>query len=162
DSKLVIATTPACDAAHALARWLEWGVDPERLSRVLRLAVSVVPVRRLCERCAQPHAAPIAEARRLGVDLPPDGAWRTPTGCSACDGTGYEGHLLLTDGISGAALARAFADRWRNGSGSIDPRDVPTGDPWLAGLRAVAAGRTTMADLAKALPASAVAAITPG
>ena len=101
---LVLATLHTNDAASAVSRLTDMGVEPFLLSSSLLGVLAQRLVRKLC-----PHCAPT-----LGTGeswLPPEGAaapWGVPAaqrqgaGCSECGHTGYQGRtgvfeLLVTD-----------------------------------------------------------------
>ncbi|MFK4057754.1 type II secretion system ATPase GspE [Brevundimonas sp. NPDC046655] len=88
---LVLSTVHTNDAAGAVTRLRDMGVEPFLLASTLRLIVAQRLVRRLCGECRQSEAADAATARLIGVEK---GAtvWRAQ-GCGACNHTGYVGRV---------------------------------------------------------------------
>ncbi|WP_292084224.1 MULTISPECIES: type II secretion system ATPase GspE [unclassified Brevundimonas] len=88
---LVLSTVHTNDAAGAVTRLRDMGVEPFLLASTLRLIVAQRLVRRLCGECRQSEAADAATARLIGVQK---GAtvWRAQ-GCGACNHTGYVGRV---------------------------------------------------------------------
>ncbi len=85
---LVLATVHANDAAGAVPRLLDLGVEPSLLRSTLRLSLAQRLVRRLCATCRRQtthHAG--AEA---GSGL---GAGFEAVGCPSCEQTGYRGRV---------------------------------------------------------------------
>ncbi|MBC7358898.1 MAG: Flp pilus assembly complex ATPase component TadA [Desulfacinum sp.] len=91
---LVLSTLHTNDAPSAIHRLLDLGVNPTILASGLRLIVAQRLVRRLCERCREPHE-PTAEERRLLESHGLDGSsgFFRAAGCDACRGTGYKGRV---------------------------------------------------------------------
>jgi general secretion pathway protein E len=113
---LVFSTLHTNDAAGAVARLLDLGIEPYLLASSLVGVLAQRLVRRLCDACASP--AGDAEMARLlpetaAVDSP--GAVKTAAGCAACRQTGYRGRLgifellLVEDRIRRQIQARATA-----------------------------------------------------
>jgi len=88
---LVLSTVHTNDAAGAVTRLRDMGVEPFLLASTLRLIVAQRLVRRLCGGCRQSEAADAATARLCGVS---EGAtvWRAQ-GCGSCNHTGYVGRV---------------------------------------------------------------------
>ncbi len=88
---LVLSTVHTNDAAGAVTRLRDMGVEPFLLASTLRLIVAQRLVRRLCGECRRSEAADAATALLIGVQK---GAtvWRAQ-GCGACNHTGYVGRV---------------------------------------------------------------------
>lgn len=88
---LVLSTVHTNDAAGAVTRLRDMGVEPFLLASTLRLIVAQRLVRRLCGDCRQSEPADAATARLCGVKK---GAtvWRAQ-GCGSCNHTGYVGRV---------------------------------------------------------------------
>lgn len=86
---LVLATLHTNDAASAVTRLIDMGIEPFLLGSSLRGVLAQRLVRRLCIHCRQPH----------------EGSWG-PVGCKACSGTGYSGRTGIYELLNlGGALA---------------------------------------------------------
>src|SRR5690606_33472909 len=94
---LVLSTVHTNDAAGAVTRLRDMGIEPFLLASTLRLVVAQRLVRRLCAECRRPEAADLATARLAGL---PAGqtVWR-PQGCTHCSQTGYVGRAGLYEVI---------------------------------------------------------------
>jgi general secretion pathway protein E len=94
---LVLATLHTNDALSAVTRLVDMGIEPYLMAASLRAVMAQRLVRCLCERCAVPGEPPEAAAHaglqgalaRWRPGSAP--ALRLPTGCPACQGTGYRG-----------------------------------------------------------------------
>ncbi|WP_298743162.1 type II secretion system ATPase GspE [uncultured Brevundimonas sp.] len=94
---LVLSTVHTNDAAGAITRLRDMGVEPFLLASTLRLIVAQRLVRRLCPACRQSEPADRATARLIGVK-PGQPVWRAH-GCDRCRQTGYVGRVGLYEVI---------------------------------------------------------------
>lgn len=94
---LVLSTVHTNDAAGAVTRLRDMGIEPFLLASTLRLIVAQRLVRRLCGECRVEEAADKPTARLLGVKAGRP-IWRA-RGCSHCNQTGYVGRLGLYEAI---------------------------------------------------------------
>ncbi len=90
---LVLSTVHTNDAAGAITRLRDMGVEPFLLASTLRLIVAQRLVRRLCGECRRAEPADAATARLVGVKAGQT-VWR-PQGCTHCNQTGYVGRVGL-------------------------------------------------------------------
>ncbi len=102
----VFSTVHANDAAGAVPRLLDMGVQKETVGPAINLIMGQRLVRRLCEKCKKPAQidAGFAEkikkylemlpARVLREGLSADGLC-APVGCEACGNTGYRGRIAV-------------------------------------------------------------------
>lgn len=86
---LVLATLHTNDAASAVTRLVDMGVEPFLLSSSLLGVIAQRLVRRLCPQCRQAAAPEAAELAHLGGRTA-ERLYR-PRGCPACAGSGYQG-----------------------------------------------------------------------
>ena len=92
---LVFSTLHTNDAAGAVARLLDLGIEPYLLASSLVGVLAQRLVRRVCPECV-PARAGAAELARLLPERRADVGRRAssrPTGCPACRQTGYRGRL---------------------------------------------------------------------
>ena len=144
---LVLSTLHTNDALSAVPRLRDLGVDSFLIAASLRLLAAQRLVRRLCPECRQPHP----ESARLCEHHKTSGQFYRSAGCPACHGRGYRGRLAIHEVIpagrflplitAGAPLTELTALREREG--------LPT--LWSRGLRAAAAGLTTLEEVARVL-----------
>ena len=90
---LVLSTVHTNDAAGAVTRLRDMGVEPFLLASTLRLIVAQRLVRRLCDHCRTPEIADKKTAKLVGAKAGVQ-VWR-PHGCSHCGNTGYVGRIGL-------------------------------------------------------------------
>ncbi len=115
---LVLSTLHTNDAASAVTRLVEMGIEPFLVGSALDAVVAQRLARRLCGRCREPYEPGTAELRSAGVTWPdpsrPVELFR-PAGCPACSGTGYRGRLAVhevmevSEGIERHAVTRSSA-----------------------------------------------------
>lgn len=94
---LVLSTVHTNDAAGAVTRLRDMGVEPFLLASTLRLIMAQRLVRRLCVECRTPETAD-ASAIRLAKLKPGETVWRAH-GCPACNQTGYQGRVGVYEAI---------------------------------------------------------------
>ena len=102
---LVLTTLHTDDAASALTRMLDIGIEAFILADTAKLVVAQRLVRVLCRECsgaAEPTASQLAKAQELakrgGIDwatLPHK--FRKAVGCAKCAQTGYRGRTTITE-----------------------------------------------------------------
>jgi len=94
---LVLSTVHTNDAAGAVTRLRDMGVEPFLLASTVRLIVAQRLVRRLCPTCRRPEPADEATARQAGVA---EGQilYRAQ-GCGDCGQTGYVGRIGIYEAI---------------------------------------------------------------
>lgn len=148
---IVLSSIHATDAAGALQRLLDMGVESFLISSSLIGVVGQRLVRRICTGCAEPATLGADELSELGPPGPDD-TFRRGAGCSSCGGTGYFDRigvyeilrmtptirkLLAQQAAAGEIHCAAVAD------GMIPMRE--------AALHLVRAGLTTIDEVARAL-----------
>ncbi len=110
---LVLATLHTNDAASAVTRLADMGVEPYLLASSLLGVLAQRLVRTLCPVCSARAAPTAGEAAVLAdMGLPPTQPLGAPVGCDACNHTGYRGRsgvyeLMVTDD----AIRRLIHDR---------------------------------------------------
>jgi type IV pilus assembly protein PilB len=144
---LVLSTLHTNDAATAMARLVEMGIEPYLVASSIGAVVGQRLVRRLCDSCAKSVAIPAAalEAGASGqVEV------REPVGCQRCGGTGYRGRIGLyevmevTAAVRQAVLERAPAEAIAEVAVSEGMRRLRDD-----GMAKVAAGITSLAEVTR-------------
>jgi len=147
---LVFSTLHTNDAAGAVARLLEMGVESYLLASSLLGVLAQRLVRRVCRKCMQPAEMPPELWREIGgKDGDPVRAV-VGRGCEECANTGYRGRagiyefLPVTDTIRTLILERASA-------GIVKDAAVKQGMRTLRddGWRSVREGTTTVAEVVR-------------
>jgi general secretion pathway protein E len=125
---LVLSTLHTNDAAGAITRLLEMGVEEYLLPSSLIGVLAQRLVRSICEKCSAPREiSPVFREELLReVGFAAEGNLRIGKGCDACGGTGFRGRmgifelLPVDDTVKDLVLARADA-------GAIRERAVSRG-----------------------------------
>jgi type IV pilus assembly protein PilB len=92
---LVLTTLHAPNAAGAIARLREMGVEPNLLATVVNCIISQRLVRRLCTRCRAAYEVGDAEREALGAVAGSTQVLYRAAGCSQCSNTGYRGRVAI-------------------------------------------------------------------
>ena len=150
---LVLSTVHTNDAASAITRLVDMGVEPFLVASSLMAVMAQRLVRRVCPHCRESYRPTAEELKE--VALTPEAVARAgnPTiyrakGCDACGGTGYRGRtgiyelLLVDDDIRQLTLKNVD-------SSTIKRTGVQKGMLTLLddGARKVLAGETTLAEV---------------
>jgi general secretion pathway protein E len=150
---LVFSTVHTNDAASAITRLVDMGVEPFLVASSLMAVMAQRLVRRVCPQCREAYQPTAEELKE--VALTPEAVARAgnPTiyrakGCDACGGTGYRGRtgiyemLMVDDDIRQLTLKNVD-------SSSIKRAGVQKGMLTLLddGARKVLAGETTLAEV---------------
>ncbi|MFA5056722.1 MAG: GspE/PulE family protein [Opitutaceae bacterium] len=149
---LVLSTLHTNDAAGAITRLIDLGVEPYLIGATLEAVLAQRLVRCICPDCRGPDVPPAALPANSGL-IPEQMDGRTfqrGRGCASCRQTGYRGRiglfewLRMDDPLRELVLQRAPA-------AVIKARAVERGMQTLraAGLDAVQAGLTTIEELAR-------------
>ncbi|MDB5357383.1 MAG: gspE [Phycisphaerales bacterium] len=145
---LVFTTLHTNDAATAVTRLLDLGIEPYLVASSVVGVLAQRLVRRVCPDCSAPYSPTAAELQWLGVDAAAAVAMCQGVGCAACRGTGYRGRLgtfelLVPDeNIQRLIQSRANASEIKDAgvrSGTRTLRDD--------GVRKILAGITTISEV---------------
>jgi type IV pilus assembly protein PilB len=109
----VLSTVHTNDAAGAITRLIDMGVEPFLVSSVLLVSFAQRLVRKVCPHCAE-RIQPQEESRRFwGIPEGEEFTVMQPRGCARCQGSGYQGRtgifevLLMDDMIRELAARHA-------------------------------------------------------
>jgi type II secretory ATPase GspE/PulE/Tfp pilus assembly ATPase PilB-like protein/CheY-like chemotaxis protein len=95
---LVLSTLHTGDAAGAVNRLADIGVDGASIAGALRAVIAQRLLRRLCPECAAPADASTAPAQyRWILEGHYTKGMRRPVGCPACRQTGYRGRFAIVE-----------------------------------------------------------------
>jgi type II secretion system protein E len=145
---LVFSTLHTNDAAGAVTRLLDMGVEPYLVASSLVGVIAQRLVRRVCPTCGQVDSPTPEALRAVGVtsaDMAANPLLRRGTGCEKCQGTGFKGRqglfelLLVDETVRRQTVDRRSANEMK--SHAIENQGMRTllGD----GRLAVLSGRTT-------------------
>ncbi|OHX12863.1 type II secretion system ATPase GspE [Chromobacterium sphagni] len=137
---LVLATLHTNDAASAVTRLTDMGVEPFLLASSLLGVMAQRLVRRVCPQCKAPHPVPLEDE--------PDIVHYRPVGCPACSQSGYKGRygvyelMLVDDTMQRLIHDRASEQRLRDHAARHGMRSLRDD-----GLRWVKAGETSLEEI---------------
>jgi general secretion pathway protein E len=94
---LVLSSVHTNDAAGAVTRLRDFGVEPFLIASTLRVVVAQRLVRRLCPVCSE--AVPLDAARAALIGMAEGTMVRAPVGCAACGGTGWQGRTGVFEAV---------------------------------------------------------------
>jgi type II secretory ATPase GspE/PulE/Tfp pilus assembly ATPase PilB-like protein/CheY-like chemotaxis protein len=143
---LVLSTLHTNDAANAVTRLVDMGIEPYKLASALRGVVAQRLMRRLCTSCRTVATTPLGPKLRRHV---PEGTkLYAAVGCPECAMTGYRGRfsivevLAITPEIERLIGSGATADRLAEVARAGGMRAL-----WESGLRHVLSGETSAEEL---------------
>lgn len=99
---LVLSTLHTNDAASAITRLMDMGIEEYLLTSALVGVAAQRLVRKLCPDCMQAYEAPNALIEKFDLRRrQPDGPIQLyrPCGCEACNGKGYRGRTVVIEAI---------------------------------------------------------------
>lgn len=101
---LVMSTLHTNDAAGAVTRLTDMGVEPFLIASALEMVIAQRLVRRLCTHCSVPmeYTQEWLASRLTALEIDPAEATfrpvlRKPVGCEHCRGIGYKGRLAIVE-----------------------------------------------------------------
>jgi type IV pilus assembly protein PilB len=103
---LVLSTLPTDDAASAVPRLTDMGLEPYLLSSALIGVVAQRLIRLICPECKERVTYPSDMLGRVGLNADPGLAFHRGTGCAHCRGTGYRGRTGVFEILSVDAATR--------------------------------------------------------
>jgi general secretion pathway protein E len=151
---LVFSTVHTRDAAGAITRLIELGVQRFLLSSVLRGAVAQRLVRRVCERCAVEGHLNAEQIGTLGIKVPADRRdalrVRWGEGCVDCRHTGLYGRIGIFEMLNVGRRIRTMISEERDTNEIANAARIEGMEPLRdAGIRALAEGKTTFEEVAR-------------
>ncbi|HEX5243692.1 MAG TPA: GspE/PulE family protein [Tepidisphaeraceae bacterium] len=148
---LVFAAIEAPDAAMALWRLTQLGIDRSMLACALMGVLSRRLVRKLCSSCRESHEATSAEGRILQPEPGRKLSLYSPRGCERCNHLGYNGRigihelLLVDDALRQRLSGELSLPDLREATRLQTPRPLRSD-----GLDKVRAGITTLSEMLRA------------
>ena len=153
---LVLSTVHTNQAAGAITRLTNMGIEPFLLTATIQAVLAQRLVRVVCDNCREEYRPDPADLKKLGKD--PDAlsgqTFYRGRGCKDCGGTGYDGRtaifelLEMTSDIAELCSERASASRIHNHA-------VENGMTSLTdhGWQKVLEGITTVEEIVRVAPA---------
>jgi general secretion pathway protein E len=120
---LVFSTLHTNDAASAVTRLLDLGIEPYLVSSSLLAVLAQRLVRKVCAECATEQMLTAEDAERLGIARHEDGkdTYRLGSGCPACRQTGYRGRIAICELL---IIDASIRERIEARASATDIRDV--------------------------------------
>ncbi|HVC98837.1 MAG TPA: ATPase, T2SS/T4P/T4SS family [Pirellulales bacterium] len=159
--RTVLTTARAKEAAEALLKPLEFGLEPSQLAGAARVAVNMRLVRKLCDKCKEAYAPPPQLLQQLGIPVGRvEAFFRPPTPdpekpqepCRKCQGLGYFGRtgifevLAVDEPVKDALSEKPQAAAIRKAGRKAGMRLLQE-----EGIVLVATGVTSLPELMRAL-----------
>ncbi len=146
---LVLSTLHTNDAASAVTRLIDMGVEPFLVASSVSVMEAQRLVRKLCEKCRQPVEPPPAILAELGSAAPSTPAFYEPKGCRLCRTTGFHGRVAIVEVIPVDERVRELivsnAASWQIRDYAVKERGIiPIRQD---GLRKAAMGLTTLEEV---------------
>lgn len=142
---LVFSTLHTMDAASALTRLTDMGVEPFLIASAITVVVAQRLVRRICNRCKVEHKPSSEILNQLGWSDKKDLKLYKGKGCRECRHMGYKGRLglfeliTINEEIRNLIIARASADAIKRAAAKAGSKSLRED-----GLEKVLAGLTTL------------------
>jgi type II secretory ATPase GspE/PulE/Tfp pilus assembly ATPase PilB-like protein/CheY-like chemotaxis protein len=92
---LVLSTLHTNDAANAVTRLVDMGIEAYKLASALRGVIAQRLMRKLCSTCREVNDQPPPE--RIRKYIPPGTVIYRPLGCPDCSMTGYRGRFSVVE-----------------------------------------------------------------
>jgi type IV pilus assembly protein PilB len=108
---LVLTSLHAHNAASAIARLRDMGVDPGLIAGSLNAVVAQRLARRLCVHCREPFGTSAEAAGIANDELEGAVTLFRAVGCGKCQGTGYAGRVALREVMPVVGEVRALVER---------------------------------------------------
>lgn len=91
--ELLLSTLHTNDAASAITRLVDMGVEPFLVASSIILIAAQRLCRRICPNCKEPYEVPQEVLDRVGVKAPRGTKFYHGKGCAKCNHTGYRGRM---------------------------------------------------------------------
>ncbi|MBI2190813.1 MAG: Flp pilus assembly complex ATPase component TadA [Planctomycetes bacterium] len=151
---LVFSTLHTNDAAGAVTRLIDLGVEPFLIASCVLGTVAQRLVRSICLDCKETYAATAAEIAEIGAPAGPAATLRLARGrgCPFCYQTGYRGRSGVFEILHVSERVRARIAE-KQSSGEIRKTAVEEGMKtiWERGMEKVLAGTTTISEVRRVI-----------
>jgi type IV pilus assembly protein PilB len=89
----VLSTVHTNDAAGAVTRFIDMGIEPFLVASVLLISFAQRLVRTICPYCKEPYDPPMELLKRFGLENAQNASFMRGKGCFNCMNTGYKGRI---------------------------------------------------------------------
>jgi general secretion pathway protein E len=145
---LVFSTLHTNDAASAVTRLIDMGIEPFLVSSAVQAIIAQRLVRVLCPHCKEADQPEETQLVELGLSRVNGAAIHRARGCSHCLDTGYRGRtaiyefLKMSDNIKGMVLKTSDANQIRQTAVDEGMQTIRQ-----AGIKKILAEKTTIAEV---------------
>lgn len=149
---LVLSTLHTNDAAGSPTRLIDMGVEPFLVASSLLGVIAQRLIRRICNKCKQPHVPSEFEMQELGLpSVPNDATIFRSVGCPSCAQSGYSGRTVIHELMIVDDNIRTLIVR-NSDSGTLRKAAIAAGMTTLRddGVSKVLQGQTTIDELMRA------------
>jgi len=141
---LVFSTLHTNDAAGAVTRMIDMGVEPFLVASAVKLIIAQRLVRKLCAECRRPSTPDhtLLRSAKFPMDLLSGNTIYEPAGCEKCHGSGYRGRigiyelLIVNEDIEPLIIARESSGKIKQKAISLGMRTLRD-DGWDKVIRGV-------------------------
>ena len=91
----VLSTVHTNDAAGAITRLVDLGIEPFLIASVMLVSFAQRLVRTICPNCKEPYKPPETVLVQWGLDRVENASFQHGKGCFSCMNTGYRGRIGL-------------------------------------------------------------------
>ncbi len=151
---LVFSTLHTNDAAGAMTRLLDMGIEPYLVASSVECVIAQRLVRLICPECKRPVDEKRTVLGKLGIkEIPKDAGIFEGKGCEACKHTGYRGRtaiyefFVLNEEIRQMVLDRRSSDQIRNKAVKFGMKTLRND-----GIEKVFRGLTTVDEVVRVTP----------
>ncbi len=148
---LVFSTLHTNDAASAVTRLIDMGIEPFLVSSSVRAIIAQRLVRTICPHCRQPYTPKNSQLREWGLEiLPGETVLYKAKGCSQCLDTGYKGRtgvyefLPMDEELASLILQTSDANQIRIAAVNKGMRSLRQ-----SGMDLAARGETTVSEIVR-------------
>jgi type II secretory ATPase GspE/PulE/Tfp pilus assembly ATPase PilB-like protein/CheY-like chemotaxis protein len=143
---LVLSTLHTNDAANAVTRLVDMGIEGYKLASALRGVIAQRLMRRLCPECREKATDEVPE--RLRRYIPRTAPLFRAIGCAECAMTGYRGRFAIVEVLTmSPEIERLIGDGAAADRIAEAAREGGMRSLWWSGLRHVLSGETTVEEL---------------
>ncbi|MBC7189216.1 Flp pilus assembly complex ATPase component TadA, partial [Candidatus Aerophobetes bacterium] len=97
---LLFTTLHTNDAAGAITRLLNMGIEPFLIAGALIFVGAQRLMRKVCKNCAEAYHPSLEVLRELGIEKDPEElVFYRAKGCSECNNTGYRGRMAVMEAL---------------------------------------------------------------
>lgn len=150
----VLSTVHTNDAAGAIVRFLDMGVEPFLISSMLALSIGQRLLRRICQNCKEPFTPPQNLVDAFGKKRLEALNLHHGRGCQRCFFTGYQGRVGTYEALAIDSAIRELINRQATSDEIIETAMETQGYVKMQthALQLVRAGLTTLEEVLRTFP----------